>query len=140
MICNREVKAAFTLLSSCVVAAGLFVGFVSRADAGGACPFIEEAGVPPGSCTWYVQSGAPSSVDGGYLFPFNNLARAGVNPGGPIIIVAVPTSRPSTRQMLQAETRPAPRVWPHARTSPSPYSRCLTFRSSQPSKCLTPFQ
>ena len=96
MICNREVKAAFKLLSFCVVAAGLFLSFVSPANAGGPCPFIEESGVSPGSCTWYVQSGGPGSVDGGVTSPFNNLAQvqAASNPGDTIIIVAVPTSVP----------------------------------------------
>jgi hypothetical protein len=95
MACNREVKAAFKLLSFCV-AAGLFLGFISRASAAGPCPFIEESGVPPGSCTWYVQSGAPGSVDGGVTSPFNNLAQvqAASNPGDTIIIVSVPTSVP----------------------------------------------
>jgi hypothetical protein len=95
MTCNHQVKAAFKLLSFCV-AAGLFLGFVSRASAGGPCPFIEESGVSPGSCTWYVQSEAAPSVDGGYLSPFNNLAQvqAASNPGDTIIIVSVPTSVP----------------------------------------------
>jgi len=94
MTCNREVKKVLRLLSFC--AAGLFLGFVSRANAGGPCPFIEESGTSPGSCTWYVQSGAAASVDGGYLSPFNNLAQvqAASNPGDTIIIVSVPTSVP----------------------------------------------
>src|SRR5262249_45942151 len=88
-------KAAFDLVSLCI-AVGLLLGFTTRAMAGGPCPQIEEANTPPGSCMWYVQSGAPSSVDGGVTSPFNNLAQAQAasNPGDTIIIVSVPTSVP----------------------------------------------
>ncbi|HEY1442836.1 MAG TPA: hypothetical protein VGF65_18900 [Mycobacterium sp.] len=96
MTSKRGLNATSKLLSFCVIAAGLGVGLVSRAHAGGPCPFIEESSTPPGSCTWYVQSGAPASVDGGVSSPFNNLAQvqAASNPGDTIIIVAVPTSVP----------------------------------------------
>jgi hypothetical protein len=96
MIGNQERKSAFRLLCLCIVAAGLSVAFTRHADAGGPCPFIEESNLSPGSCTWYVQSGAPASMDGGVTSPFNNLAQAQAasNPGDTIIIVAVPTSTP----------------------------------------------
>ena len=152
MTSKREVKTAFKLLSFCVIAAGLGVGFVSRAHAGGPCPFIEEAGVPPGSCTWYVQSGAPSSVDGGYQSPFNNLAQvqAASNPGDTIIIVAVPTSVPpldggivlqAGQTLAGGNTAGVPGVAPCSNVlqpSPTPplLFRCPTFRSSR--RCRRP--
>src|SRR5215470_13819086 len=93
---NRKLKAAFGFLSVISIAVWFLLGIAPRANAGGPCPFIEEANTPPGSCTWYVQSGAPSSVDGGSTSPFNNLAQAQAasNPGDTIIIVSVPTSMP----------------------------------------------
>src|SRR5213075_3113308 len=96
MTCHRECKGALKLLSFCVVATGLFLGVVACAEAGGRCPAMEEANLSPGSCTWYVQSGAAPSTDGGVLSPFNNLAQAQTasNPGDTIIIVSVPTSVP----------------------------------------------
>jgi hypothetical protein len=92
---NPNTPKTFKFVAFCV-AVGFVLGFASRANAGGPCPFVEEPSTPPGSCTWYVQSGAASSVDGGYLSPFNNLAQAQAasNPGDTIIIVSVPTTVP----------------------------------------------
>src|SRR5579862_6505896 len=91
----RKVGTASQFVAFCLTL-GFALGLASRAHAGGPCPFIEESSTPPGSCTWYVQSGAAASMDGGVLSPFNSLAQvqAASNPGDTIIIVAVPTSVP----------------------------------------------
>lgn len=93
MVHKGLIKAA--VASGCV-AAVLFLELASRANAAGPCPAMKEPAVAPGSCTWYVQAGAPFSADGGYLSPFNNLAQvqAASNPGDTIIIVSVSTSVP----------------------------------------------
>ena len=86
------VNVARRLLSFGLIA-GIVLALAPYAYAGGPCP-VSQA-VSPGSCTWYVQSGAAAG-DGSVASPFNALAQAQTasNPGDTILIVSVPTSVP----------------------------------------------